>query len=256
MKKFFLFKGNKIFFIMISLLFTQAIFPITFKYDTGENLVTKKKEEDAKEKRIKSVLNAIRRHNNKYVQFYLAIEKNIKNRKKLLEEYINRPVGVYGVDLDESSLIAGGGNELVDVNSRSEDGYTPIIVAIEAKNQEILQLLIENGANLYERHPVFNRTTVGTAAYYENEEAVEMLLKKDSKLANIGSTVDGWTPLEDATLKANVAIVKMLLQYGANPTITDKHGGTPMDMATKFGKGEIVKILRDHIKANRSKYYK
>ena len=78
-KKFFLFKGNKIFFIMISLLFTQAIFPITFKYDTGENLVTKKKEEDAKEKRIKSVLNAIRRHNNKYVQFYLAIEKNIKN---------------------------------------------------------------------------------------------------------------------------------------------------------------------------------
>ena len=79
-KKFFLSKGNKIFFIMISLLFTQAIFPITFKYDTGENLVTKKKEEDAKEKRIKSVLNAIRRHNNKYVQFYLAIEKNIKNR--------------------------------------------------------------------------------------------------------------------------------------------------------------------------------
>ena len=158
--------------------------------------------------------------------------------------------------MDESSLIAGGGNELVDVNSRSEDGYTPIIVAIEAKNQEILQLLIENGANLYERHPVFNRTTVGTAAYYENEEAVEILLKKDSKLANIGSTVDGWTPLEDATLKANVAIVKMLLQYGANPTITDKHGGTPMDMATKFGKGEIVKILRDHIKANRSKYYK
>lgn len=130
------------------------------------------------------------------MQFYLAIEKNIKNRKKLLEEYINRPAGVYGVDLDESSLIAGGGNELVDVNSRSEDGYTPIIVAIEAKNQEILQLLIENGANLYERHPVFNRTTVGTAAYYENEEAVEMLLKKDSKLANIGSTVDGWTPLK------------------------------------------------------------
>lgn len=97
---------------------------------------------------------------------------------------------------------------------------------------------------------------MGTAAYYGNEEAVETLLKKDSRLANIGSTVDGWTPLEDATLKANVEIVKILLKYGANPTLTDKHGGTPMDMATKFGKGEIVKVLRDHIKANRSKYYK
>ena len=256
MSKFFLFKRNKMILGIILLLFSQIMFPITFKYDTGENLVTKKKEEDTKERQIKSLLDAIRKHNNKYVQFYLAIEKNIKNRKGLLEEYINRPAGVYGVDLDESSLIAGGGNELVDVNSRSEDGYTPIIVAIEAKNQEILQLLIENGANLYERHPVFNRTTVGTAAYYENEEAVETLLKKDSRLANIGSTVDGWTPLEDATLKANVEIVKILLKYGANPTLTDKHGGTPMDMATKFGKGEIVKVLRDHIKANRSKYYK
>lgn len=256
MSKFFLFKKNKTIFVMILLLFSRTIFSITFKYDTGENLVTKKKEEDAKEKQIKAILNAIRNHNNKYVQFYLATKKNIKSRKELMSEYINRPAGVYGVDLDESSLISGEGSKLIDINSRSKDGYTPIIVAIEAKNQEILQLLIENGANLYERHPIFNRTTVGTAAYYENEEAVETLLKKDPKLANIGSTVDGWTPLEDATLKANVKIVKVLLQYGANPTITDKHGGTPMDMATKFGKGEIVKILRDHIKANRSKYYK
>ncbi len=256
MSKFFLFKRNKMILSIVLLLFSQIMFPITFKYDTGENLVTKKKEEDTKERQIKSLLDAIRKHNNKYVQFYLAIEKNIKNRKGLLEEYINRPAGVYGVDLNESSLIAGGGVELVDVNSKSKDGYTPIIVAIEARNQEILELLIENGANLYERHPIFNRTTVGTAAYYGNEEAVETLLKKDSRLANIGSTVDGWTPLEDATLKANVEIVKILLKYGANPTLTDKHGGTPMDMATKFGKGEIVKVLRDHIKANRSKYYK
>ena len=172
------------------------------------------------------------------MQFYLATEKNIATRKMLTDKYINRSAGVYGVNLSESSLIEGDGR-LVDINSKSQDGYTPI----------------ENGANLYETHPIFNRTTVGTAAYYENEEAVEMLLKKDPKLANIGSTVDGWTPLEDATLKANVKIVKILLQYGANPTITDKHGGTPMDMAVKFGKGEIVKILRDHIKANRSKYH-
>ena len=254
MINFFLFKGNKIIFVIILLLFSQMIFPITFKYNTGENLVIKKKEEDAREKQIKLLFEAIRKHNNKYVQFYLATEKNIATRKMLTDKYINRSTGVYGVNLSESSLIEGDGR-LVDINSKSQDGYTPIVVAIEAKNHEILKLLIENGANLYERHPIFNRTTVGTAAYYENEEAVEMLLKKDPKLANIGSTVDGWTPLEDATLKANVKIVKILLQYGANPTITDKHGGTPMDMAVKFGKGEIVKILRDHIKANRSKYY-
>lgn len=252
MINFFLFKGNKIIFVIILLLFSQMIFPITFKYNTGENLVIKKKEEDAREKQIKLLFEAIRKHNNKYVQFYLATEKNVANRKRITDEIVNRPAGVYGVNLDEASLFEGGG-KLVDVNAKSQDGYTPIIVAIEAKNQEILKLLIENGANLYETHPIFNRTTLGTAAYYENEEAVEILLKKDSRLVNIGSTIDGWTPLEDATLKANAKIVKMLLQYGANPTITDKHGGTPMDMATKFGKGEIVKILRDYIKANRGR---
>ena len=254
MKKFFLFKENKIIFIMILVTFSHIMFPLNFKYNTGENLVTKKREADEKERHLKSVLDAIRGHNNKYVQFFLATERNIANRKRVTDEIVNRPVGVYGVNIDESLLFEGGG-KIIDVNAKSQDGYTPIIVAIEAKNQEILKLLIENGANLYETHPIFNRTTLGTAAYYENEEAVEILLKKDSRLVNIGSTIDGWTPLEDATLKANAKIVKMLLQYGANPTITDKHGGTPMDMATKFGKGEIVKILRDHIKANRSKYY-
>ncbi len=252
MNKFFLFKNFKIIAIMFFVFFYQILFPVTFKYNNGENLVTKKREADEKEKQLKSVLDAIRRHNNKYVQFYLATEKNVANRKRITDEIVNRPAGVYGVNLDEASLFEGGG-KLVDVNAKSQDGYTPIIVAIEAKNHEILKLLIENGANLYETHPIFNRTTLGTAAYYENEEAVETLLKKDSRLANVGSTVDGWTPLEDATLKENVKIVKMLLQYGANPTITDKHGGTPMDMATKFGKGEIVKILRDYIKANRGR---
>ena len=252
MNEFFLFGKSKIFFIVACMFFYQELFPVTFKYNTGENLVPKIYKEEADEKLLKSVLDAIRGHNNKFVKFYLSTKDNIENREKIKQQFLNRGEGVYGVNLDEASLFQEDG-KLVDINARSKEGYTPIIVAIEAKNTEILQLLIENGANLYETHPVFNRTTVGTAAYYENAEAVEILLKKDSRLANVGSTVDGWTPLEDATLKANSRIIKMLLQYGANPTITDKHGGTPMDMATKFGKGEIVKILRDYIKANRGK---
>ena len=249
MNKFF----YKIIFIVIIAFFNQISFSLNFKYNTGENLVDKVREENAKEKRIKLLLDSIRKHNNKFVQFYLATKDNITNREKLENDILHRKKGVYGVNLDKESLYEND-IEMVDVNARNQDGYTPIIVAIEARNNEILNLLIENGANLYERHPVFNRTTLGTAAYYENMEAVKALLKKDPKLVNIGSTIDGWTPLQDATLKMNYEIVKFLLEHGANPTITDKHGGTPMDMATKFGKGEIVKLLRDNIKANRRKY--
>ena len=247
---------NKFFYriiLIISLFFNQILFPLNFKYNTEENVVEKIKKENAQEKRIKLILDSIRKHNNKIVQFYLATKDNIINRQRLENEILNRKKGVYGVDLDKNSIYEGD-VELVDVNAKSQEGYSPIIVAIEAGNNEILKFLVQNGANLYERHPVFNRTTLGTAAYYENIEAVEILLKKDPKLVNVGSTVDGWTPLEDATLKMNYQIVKLLLEYGANPTITDKHGGTPMDMATRFGKGQIVKLLRDNIKANRKKY--
>ena len=84
MKKFFLFKGNKIIFVIILILMilSHIIFPVTFKYNTGENLVTKQREADEREKHLKSILDAIRAHNNKYVQFYLATERNIANRKE------------------------------------------------------------------------------------------------------------------------------------------------------------------------------
>ena len=68
---------------------------------------------------------------------------------------------------------------------------------------------------------------------------------------NEQSGVDGWTPLEDATLKSNTEIVKILLENGANPLINDYSGGTAVDMGTEFGTGEIVKLLRDNIKASR-----
>ena len=52
---------------------------------------------------------------------------------------------------------------------------------------------------------------------------------------NEQSGVDGWTPLEDATLKSNTEIVKILLENGANPLINDYSGGTAVDMGTEFG---------------------
>ena len=112
---------------------------------------------------------------------------------------------------------------------------------------------MQNGADIRTEHPVFGKLTLHTAAYYQNETAVEMLLKSDSSLVNEKSGTDGWTPLQDATLKSNTRIVKMLLDYGADPLARDYKGGTAMDMATEFGKGEIVKLLRDKIKSNRRK---
>ena len=80
-------------------------------------------------------------------------------------------------------------------------------------------------------------------------------MKADPSLVNIKSGTDGWTPLQDATLRSNTRLVKLLLSYGANPMIKDDNGGTAIDMATQFGKGEIVKLLRDKVKEIRKENY-
>ena len=134
---------NKFFYriiLLIPLFFSQISFSLSFKYNTGENLVERIREKNTQEKRIKLVLDSIRKHNNKIVRFYLATKDNIINRQNLEDSILHRKEGVYGVNLDKKSIYEGD-IELVDINAKSQDGYTPIVVAIEAKNHEILNLL-------------------------------------------------------------------------------------------------------------------
>ncbi len=220
-----------------------------------DNLVEKKRTDNLRDARLKILFEAIKRHNNKFALEHLATKENIIKRNEETEKNkYTENEGVYGPDYSEIIKIVKErreNQELIDINSHDSDGFSAIIVAIEYKNNELLKILIENGADIYEKHPVFDRLTLHTACYYENEEAVELILKTYPKLINMRSGHDGWSPLHDAVLKSNSEIVKILLKYGADPMIKDNSGGTPMDMATEFGKGEIVKLLRDEIKKRR-----
>ena len=216
--------------------------------DGSINYAEKMRLEKEIDSKLEIFFNAIRGHRNKYVKSHLKTEENLKSIENFIKE--NTKSGIYGPGSDYT-LFPMGDTTLIDVNTRDRYGYTPIIVAIESKNDEILEILIENGVDIREKHPVFGKLTLHTAAYFQNETAVKMLLKLDPTLANSQSGTDGWTPLQDATLKSNSKIVKLLLDYGADPLIKDYKGGTAMDMATEFGKGEIVKLLRDKIKSNR-----
>lgn len=180
-------------------------------------------------------LDAIRKKNNSLVINILDIDKTQAERQ--IKE------GVYGPEIEPRRLKFD-----LTVNSKNKVGYTPIIVAIESGNNEMLEELLKRGASLREKHPVFGRLTLHTASYYENVEAVKIILKHDKSIVNYQSDIDGWTPLHDAVLKGNVQIVKILLENGADPRVPNFKNETPIDMATKFGKGEIVKLLRDQDK--------
>ena len=244
--KFFSLKSVLVGILMTNFLSFSSIYDYKRESSRKINEISDSKKQ---ENRLSALFKAIRQHNNNFVKFSLLTKENIDRRKEAIEQ--NAPGnGKYGVAINVFEIFGIDGT-LIDVNARDEKGYTPIIVAIESQNNEILEYLIKNGANLREKHPLFKRSVLNVACYYENEKAVEMLLSANPKLINEQSGIDGWTALQDATLKANIDIIKVLLKNGANPQLKDYNGGTAMDMATDFGKGQIVKLFRDNVKANR-----
>lgn len=208
---------------------------ITFsnEIDLLKQMDDSKYEENA----VNFLLDTIRKKNNLLVINILDMEKNRQARQQTIKE------GSYGPEIEPRQF-----RTQLTVNSRNKLGYTPIIVAIESGNNEMLSELLKRGASVYEKHPVFGRLTLHTACYYGNAEAVKILLEYNKNIVNYQSSNDGWTPLDDAVLKGNIQIVKLLLEYGADPRVPNFKNETPIDMATKFGKGEIVKLLRDQDK--------
>jgi ankyrin repeat protein len=63
-----------------------------------------------------------------------------------------------------------------------------------------------------------------------------------------GATIDfpnntGQTALHIASYHGHVAVVLLLLEYGADPNVRDKYGRTPSDFASEMGRGKIVELL-------------
>ena len=213
------------------LLFSAVIF--SNEIDLLKQMDDSKYEENA----VNFFLDTIRKKNNLLVINILDMEKNRQARQQTAVK------GAYGPEIEPRQF-----RTQLTVNSRNRSGYTPIIVAIESGNNEMLTELLKRGASVREKHPVFGRLALHTACYYGNAEAVKILLDHDKSIVNYQSDNDGWTPLDDAVLKGNIQIVKILIEYGADPRVPNFKDETPIDMATKFGKGEIVKLLRDQDK--------
>lgn len=92
------------------------------------------------------------------------------------------------------------------VNKKTQEGYTPLILA----------------------------------CYYGNEQAVEFLVDKVEEI-NVKS--DYGTPLMAAVVKGNKDIVKMLLDHHADVNISDTNGTTALHYAVMLKHYDIVELL-------------
>uniref|UniRef100_A0A8C4IDD1 Kinase D-interacting substrate 220a n=1 Tax=Dicentrarchus labrax TaxID=13489 RepID=A0A8C4IDD1_DICLA len=123
------------------------------------------------------------------------------------------------------------------------NGQTPLMVATEQGNLEIVQELIRRGANV-NLDDVDCWTALISAAKEGHIEVVRELLENNANLEH--RDMGGWTAVMWAAYKGRTDVAQLLLEKGANPNITGQYSVYPIIWAAGRGHAEIVHLLLQH----------
>lgn len=152
-----------------------------------------------------------------------------------------------------------------DMEIKDKRGRTPLIVAIQSGNREIVDLLMKRGAKLYNFigdntpnsivHPS-NYSTLNSACAWGFDEIVEKLIreganpnKKDEPGGNSSLHYAAFNPkdcafkVKDDVPRSKLRIAKILLSHGAKVDIKGKDGSTPLFIAAGSGFKEMMDLL-------------
>lgn len=131
------------------------------------------------------------------------------------------------------SLIEEGAN----INARDNRGDTPLHAA---KNGEVAMCLLENGANIQFKNNN-GRTPIFTAA---NGGVVAALVKRGADIQSSYNTAWPYnTPLYQAVIDGRAETVKALIDLGADANVKDRDNGTLLHHAADKGNKDAVECL-------------
>lgn len=134
-------------------------------------------------------------------------------------------------------------NKGADVNTHSA-GITPISRATELNNLQIVALLLRNGAD-----PSIANANGEIPLYIAISKGYDVISgvllhksKQQDKDANCNNKL-GEPLLNRAAFLGNERIMKILLDYGANPTALDNMENTALHIAAEKGYTDLAKIM-------------
>ena len=126
------------------------------------------------------------------------------------------------------------------LDTPDEWGRTPIIVALQQKDQAAFEALLARGADL-RTTDTWGRTPLLVAMQTKNTAAAKKLVERgcDVNAANRNDI----TPLISAAQSNNVEAARLLLEAGADPNRRDNMGLTALDWARRRGLDVMGSLL-------------
>ncbi|WP_103255648.1 ankyrin repeat domain-containing protein [Tabrizicola aquatica] len=143
----------------------------------------------------------------------------------------------------EALAVAGA-----DMNALDDQVYDVLTIAAVADDPEMVTLALRLGNRPDLITSVYDGTALIAAAHLGHQEVVRRLVAGGAPLDHVNNL--GWTALIEAVILGNggpghIETVRALVAAGADRTIGDRDGVTPLQHAQARGYDEIVAILRD-----------
>ena len=133
------------------------------------------------------------------------------------------------------------------VNTHSVDGFTPLGFAVFFAHPEIVDVLLEAGAdvNLASRESMKVAPLASASAAGQYEIAKKLIAHG----ANVNSRASSdFTPLHESAARGQLEFATLLLENGADVNARTADGKTPLDYAREHNRTERVELLQKHVR--------
>jgi excisionase family DNA binding protein len=136
-----------------------------------------------------------------------------------------------------NALISSG----ADVNARTEDGWSPLMMATIKGYAEVVRALLIKGADPDARNKK-GWTALMFAVSMGDLDTMRVLLDGNAEIDARDN--DGRTALMQATGEKNIESLRILLDRGADVNVVDRLGETALTIAARRGYTELVELLK------------
>jgi ankyrin repeat protein len=142
--------------------------------------------------------------------------------------------------LDVARLLVDSG---ADINTKDEDGDTPLHLSGWNNSLDVARLLIDSDAGIYAKNDD-GWTALHTAAEDNSLDVATFLIDRGAEID--AKNNDGWSPLHIAVGNNSLDVARLLADRGADINTKDEDGWSPLHLAAQENSLDVARLLTEH----------